>query len=86
MLAPGLRDQAGTRYADLVGEASAERGEPWRSAFEPGELTAIASAAGFGSVRHVRQRNAIPGGLWDRRDALTPAALPVLFHGTVAGG
>jgi methyltransferase (TIGR00027 family) len=86
MLAPGLRDEAGGVYADLVGTAMAERGEPWLSSFEPGQLTTAASAAGFGLVRHVRQREAIPASLWDRADPLAAADLAVLLHATVAGG
>jgi len=83
MLAPGLRDEAGALYADQVGKSSAEHGEPWRSAFAPGGLSAIASAAGFGMVRHVSPWDAVPAALRDRDDALAPARLFALLHGRI---
>jgi methyltransferase (TIGR00027 family) len=86
LLAPGLRDEAMASYADEVGKASAERGEPWRSSFDPAELTAIASAAGFGQVRHARQRDAVPAALWDRADALAARDLFTMVHATITGG
>ena len=82
MLPAELRDQAGAGYAEQVAQASAERGEPWLTCLAPGEMTGLARAAGFGDVRNVRQRDAIPAGLWNRSDALSPADLAVLFHGT----
>jgi len=83
LLAPGLRDEAGRHYAELVGRASAERAEPWLSSFEPRELTAIASAAGFGAVRHSPQRDTVPAALWERDDAVAAAELFALLHATV---
>jgi O-methyltransferase involved in polyketide biosynthesis len=83
LLAPRLRDDPGRVYADLVGKASAERGEPWLSSFEPEELTAIASGAGFGAVRHTPQRDAIPAALWRRDDAITATGLFALLHATI---
>jgi O-methyltransferase involved in polyketide biosynthesis len=85
ILAPSLRDAPGAMYAELVSSATAERGEPWLSSFEPGELTALAASAGIGQVRHVGQRDAIPAGLWQRTDALSAAALAMLLHGRVTG-
>jgi methyltransferase (TIGR00027 family) len=84
MLSEELLDEAGTGYASQVPQFSAERGEPWLSYFAPGDMTALARAAGFGDVRNVRQRDTIPAGLWERSDPLRPADLAVLFHGTVA--
>jgi O-methyltransferase involved in polyketide biosynthesis len=84
MLAPGLRDEAGRCYAELVGNASKERGEPWLSFFDPEGLTIMASAAGFSAVRHARQRDAVPAALWDRDDAVAAADLFALLHATVA--
>ena len=84
LLAPGLRDEAGRRYADMVGKASAEGGEPWLSFFDPEELTVMASAAGFSAVRHARQRDTVPAALWERDDAIAPADLFALLHATVA--
>jgi len=83
MLPAGLRDEAGAVYGELVAAASAERGEPWLSCFAPGEMSDMARQAGFSEVRNVRQRDAIPAGLWQRPDALRPAALAVLCHGAV---
>ena len=83
MLPAGLRDEAGAVYGELVAAASAERGEPWLSCFAPGEMTDMACQAGFREVRNVRQRDAIPAGLWQRPDSLRPAALAVLCHGAV---
>jgi methyltransferase (TIGR00027 family) len=86
LLAPGLRDAAGASYADLVGKASAEWGEPWRSSFEPAEVTAMASAAGFGLVRHARQRETLPAALWNRTDALAAADLFAMVHAAITSG
>ena len=83
MLPAGLRDEAGAVYGELVARASAERGEPWLSCFAPGEMTDMARQAGFREARTVRQRDAIPAGLWQRPDSLRPAALAVLCHGAV---
>jgi methyltransferase (TIGR00027 family) len=83
MLPAGLRDEAGAVYGELVARASAERGEPWLSCFAPGEMTGMARRAGFREVRNVRQRDAIPAGLWQRPDSLRPADLAVLCHGAV---
>jgi len=83
MLPAGLRDEAGAVYGELVAAASAERGEPWLSCFAPGEMSDMARQAGFREVRNVRQRDAIPAGLWQRPDSLRPAALAVLCHGDV---
>ncbi len=85
LLPPRLRDEAGMVYAELVAAASAERGEPWLSAFAPDEIGSLMRASGFGQVRHVEQRDAIPASLWDRPDSLEPAQLSVLAHGTVTG-
>ena len=83
MLPSGMRDEAGAVYATLVAQASAERGEPWLSCFAPDEITALAREHGFTRARNVRQRDTIPGRLWERSDSLRPADLAVLFHGTI---
>jgi methyltransferase (TIGR00027 family) len=85
LLAPRLRDDAGHDYAGQVSRASGERGEPWLSSFEPGELTALASAAGLAAVRQARQRDMIPAALWRRADAVAPAGLFALLHATKTG-
>jgi methyltransferase (TIGR00027 family) len=83
MLPAGLRDAAGEEYAEQVGAASAERGEPWRSLFGPDDMTALLRRHGFGAVRHVRQRDMIPAAAWDRADALRPAELSRIAHARV---
>jgi methyltransferase (TIGR00027 family) len=83
MLPEGSRDEAGALYGRLVAQASAERGEPWRSCFTPAEMEDLAARAGFCDIRAVAQRDTIPAPLWQRTDVLKPAALAMLFHGTV---
>jgi methyltransferase (TIGR00027 family) len=83
MLPAGSRDEAGALYGTLVAQASAERGEPWLSCFTPAEMAEIAARAGFADIRAVSQRDMIPASLWQRTDALKPAVLAMLFHGTV---
>jgi len=82
MLPTELRDDAGAVYASLVAQASAERGEPWLSCLAPEEMADLARAAGFAAVRSVPQRAAVPAALWQRSDALCPAGLAMLLHGT----
>ena len=48
MLPAGMRDAAGQMYADLVGQAAAEWGEPWRSVFAPAAMAALLARHGFG--------------------------------------
>lgn len=86
LLPPDARDEAGALYGTLVAQASADQGEPWRSCFTPGQLAELARRAGFGAVRAVSQRDTIPAELWQRADALRPARLAMLFHGTVGPG
>ncbi len=86
LLPPDARDEAGALYGTLVAQASADQGEPWRSCFTPGQMAELARRAGFGAARAVSQRDTIPAELWQRADALRPARLAVLFHGTVGPG
>jgi methyltransferase (TIGR00027 family) len=83
MLPEGSRDEAGALYGTLVAQASAERGEPWLSCFTPAEMADLAARAGFGDIRAVSQRDTIPARFWQRTDALRPAVLAMLFHGSV---
>jgi methyltransferase (TIGR00027 family) len=85
LLPPDERDEAGALFGRLVAQASAERGEPWRSCFTPAGIAEIARESGLGAARSVRQRATVPAGLWQRTDSLRPAELAVLFHGTVPG-
>jgi methyltransferase (TIGR00027 family) len=83
MLPAGLRDAAGDSYADQVGQAAAERGEPWLSVFAPDAMAALLAGCGFGPVRDVSQREMIPSGLWDRSDGLRPAELSHIAHAVI---
>ena len=80
MLSAGLRDAAGDSYAEQVGQASAEWGEPWLSLFTPDEAAALLRRHGFGPVRDVGQRDMIPPPLWERTDSLRPADLSRIAH------
>jgi methyltransferase (TIGR00027 family) len=84
LLPADLQDEAGAEYVSTIAPAAAELGEPWLSAFAPGELSGLACRCGFTAVRHIRQRDMIPASLWTRSDSLRPADLGVLFHGSVA--
>ena len=83
MLPAGMRDAAGQMYADLVGQAAAEWGEPWRSVFAPGAMAALLARHGFGPARDVGQRDMIPDAAWDRSDALRPAELSRIAHAAI---
>jgi O-methyltransferase involved in polyketide biosynthesis len=86
MLPAGMRDAAGQMYADLVGQAAAEWGEPWRSVFAPGAMAALLARHGFGPARDVGQRDMIPAAAWDRSDALRPADLSRIAHAAIPSG
>ena len=86
MLPAGMRDAAGQMYADLVGQAAAEWGEPWRSVFAPGAMAALLARHGFGPARDVGQRDMIPAAAWDRSDALRPAELFRIAHVAIPSG
>lgn len=75
-----LRNDAGAHYADAVSQVAERAGEPWRSCFSPAELTDLLRDNGFGTVRHVHQRD---HDVWPRRDALRPTELFVLAHARV---
>jgi methyltransferase (TIGR00027 family) len=85
MLPAGWRDAAGDTYADLIGQASAEQGEPWLSLFTPDTMAALLARHGFGAVRDVPQRDMIPAAAWDRSDSLYPAELSHIAHATMSG-
>jgi methyltransferase (TIGR00027 family) len=83
MLPAGRRDAAGQVYADLVGQAAAERGEPWLSVFAPEDMAALLARHGFGPARDVGLREMIPAAAWDRSDALRPAELCRIAHAAI---
>ena len=84
MLPAGLRDAPGEDYATQVGQAAAERGEPWISLFSPGDMAALLAQYGFGPVRDIRQQDMIPAAAWQRHDALRPAELSRIARARVA--
>ena len=86
MLPAAMRDAAGQMYADLVGQAAAEWGEPWRSVFAPAAMAALLARHGFGPARDVGQRDMIPAAAWDRSDALRPAELSRIAHAAIHSG
>jgi methyltransferase (TIGR00027 family) len=83
MLATERRDAAGQMYAELVGQAAAGWGEPWRSVFTPEAMAARLAGHGFGAVRDVSQQAMIPAAAWDRTDALRPAELAHIAHAAI---
>jgi methyltransferase (TIGR00027 family) len=83
ILPAGMRDAAGQLYADLVGRAAAEWGEPWRSVFAPEAMAALLARHGFGPARDVWQREMIPAAAWDRSDSLRPAGLSRIAHAAI---
>ena len=83
MLPAGWRDATGDTYADLIGQASAEWGEPWLSLFTPDAMAALLARHGFGAVRDVRQRDMIPAAAWERSDPLHPAELSHIAHARI---
>jgi methyltransferase (TIGR00027 family) len=86
MLPAGMRDAAGQMYVDLVGQAAAEWGEPWRSVFAPPDMAALLARHGFGPAWDVGQRDMIPAAAWDRSDALRPAELSRIAHAAIPSG
>ena len=83
ILPAGMRDTEGDTYAALVGQAAAEQGEPWLGMLGPDEIGALLADHGFTAVGHVRQREAVPAGLWERSDGLHPIDLSMLVHATL---
>ncbi len=83
MLPAGWRDAAGDDYANQVGQASAERGEPWRSLLAPEDMAALLGRHGLRSVRDVGQRDMIPAAVWDRTDSLRPVELSRIAHAAI---
>jgi methyltransferase (TIGR00027 family) len=83
MLPAGLRDAAGEQYAAQVGQAAAERGEPWVSLLSPAEAAGLLARHGFGPVRDVRQQDMIPAAAWQRDDALRPVELSRIAHARI---
>ena len=83
MLPAGLRDAAGDAYVDGVAPVAAQGGEPWLTFLSPQQMATLLERAGFASIDHRWQRDAIDPRLWRRTDALRPGALSMLVHATV---
>src|SRR4029453_9798354 len=62
-LPPGRRDGTGAAYAGFALAVAAERGEPWRSFFTPGQLSGLLEANGMTVAEQTRQRDAVPAAL-----------------------
>ena len=80
-----LRDDLGHGYARLVAPIAAAQGEPWRTVLRPEEMAGLLAGHGFAVLTNVPQRDAVPGRLWDRADALRPAGLSWLVHARRTG-
>lgn len=80
------RDEAGKMYAELVSAHTAERGEPWLGFFTPDQMSALLATHGFRMVRDVGQREALDPAMWQRTDALRPAALARIGHAVLRAG
>jgi methyltransferase (TIGR00027 family) len=85
MLPADMRDSDGRLYADLVGQAAAEQGEPWLSVFSPGAIEKSLAMYEMATVRNLSLRDSIPAALWERSDALRPAQLACLLHAEIPG-
>ncbi|WP_410586906.1 class I SAM-dependent methyltransferase [Amycolatopsis sp. lyj-23] len=80
LLPPELRDAAGNAYAEAVGPVVAGQGEPWHTFLSPAALATLLRDAGFEVVEQAGQQHSIAAELWQRTDALRPAALSALAH------
>jgi methyltransferase (TIGR00027 family) len=85
MLPAGLRDEDGDSYVEQVAPVAAQRGEPWLTFLSPADMSGLLAEHGFGSIRHVRQRDTVEPATWNRSDSLRPSDLSYLAHATVAG-
>src|SRR5262249_16949575 len=84
ILPASLRDAAADSYAELVGAAAAECGEPWLTFLSPGEASELLAAHGLEPAEQVHQRDAIDAALWRRSDSLRPTELSMLVRAKVA--
>lgn len=83
LLPPELRDAAGNGYAEAVAPVAAEQGEPWQTFLSPAAMAGLLREAGFEAVEQAGQRESVDARLWDRTDALRPAALSALTHARI---
>jgi methyltransferase (TIGR00027 family) len=80
MVPAHLRDADRLLYADLVGQASAQQGEPWLSVFTPDGVAEVIARHGLDTVRNLSLRDSVAASLWKRSDSLRPARLACLVH------
>ncbi|MEV6872397.1 class I SAM-dependent methyltransferase [Amycolatopsis sp. NPDC051128] len=85
LLPAELRDAAGNGYVEAAGPVVAEQGEPWRTFLSVAALAGLLREAGFEVVEQAGQRNSVGTRLWNRIDALRPAALSALTHARIPG-
>jgi methyltransferase (TIGR00027 family) len=83
MLPAALRDEAGHTYVELVGPASAERGEPWLTFLSPEQMSQLLTSHGLTTLRHMAQRDVGGEETWNRADALRPSQLSLIAHAEV---
>jgi methyltransferase (TIGR00027 family) len=83
MVPAELRDETGQAYVDLVAPTTAEQGEPWLTFLSPDAMSALLEDHGFSACKALWQRDVGGPAMWDRTDALRPAALSVIAHATV---
>ncbi|SFW82975.1 class I SAM-dependent methyltransferase [Amycolatopsis australiensis] len=83
LLPEELRDAAGNGYAEAVAPLAAQQGEPWHTFLSPAAMAGLLRAAGFEVVEQAGQRESVAPRLWNRTDALRPAALSALVHARV---
>ena len=86
MLPAGLRDAAGDSCAEQVGQASAERGQPWLWLSPRTRRPRCCAGTASGQFRDVGQRNMVPPPLWERTDPLRPADLSRIAHARIPAG
>jgi methyltransferase (TIGR00027 family) len=84
MLPAGLRDEDGDSYVEQVAPVAAQHGEPWLKFLSPSDMSGLLAEHGFGSIRHVRQRDTVDAATWNRSDSLRPSNLSYLAHATIA--
>jgi methyltransferase (TIGR00027 family) len=83
MLPAGRRDAAGDAFVAAVEPVVLESGERWRSLLSTEDIADLLRRNGFGTVRSVSQREAVPSRLWARSDGLVPGRVSALAHAVV---
>ncbi|MFC4048839.1 class I SAM-dependent methyltransferase [Actinomadura syzygii] len=84
-LPAGLRDAEGDAYGETAERVVAESGEPYRTAFAPGDIDALLKGHGADVAENVRLADAVPPELWRRTDSLRPFDYFRLVRAVVTG-